>query len=291
MVSKRGVTLKFTTPFAVTALVLAANCTGLAWAADSRLVGVWEFSRFDNLHPADAPDPDGMANALYIFYNDHELIYFYPGGEIKLPDSRNNLPFKGRIPYELNGTKFRGFLGLTNDLSGTAEVTFPSDHEFEVKYPDGAIGVFTRISEDPASFDTPRLHCVPLTVRGFNYDQIEVETIRRELRSAVKNTVLESSIVGRWQSYSDDPTRVVVTIDFESSKQFTNVIVDPKTPNREPYILKGSFSVVGSYLVSDRQCFSPEKIWLENGELRLAPLPELVMTFKRVEPSSEKHAK
>lgn len=263
-------------------LAFAVSCTHTALAGDNRLVGVWEFSRFDNVPPTEAPDPDSVANALYIFYNDRELIYFYPGGEIKLPDSRGNLPFKGRVPYELNGNQFHGFLGLTNDLSGAAEVTFPVENEFEVRYPDGSIAVLTRISKDPTSFNVPKLHCVPLTVRGFNYDAENIEGVRREIRVATRNLDFESRILGRWQSYSDDPKRIVVAIDFKPSNSFSNTISDPTRPDRVPFALEGSFKVEGSYLVSDRQCFSPERIWFEGDELRIAPIPTAILKLKRV---------
>ena len=267
-------------------LALAVACTNTALAGDKRLVGVWEFSRFDNVPPTEAPDPDNVANMLYIFYDDRELIYFYPGGEIKLPDSRGNLPFKGRVPYELNGNQFHGFLGLTNDLSGRAEVSFPGENEFEVRYPDGSIAVLTRISKDPASFNVPKPHCVPLTVRGFDYDAKQIESVRRELRVATRNLELESRIVGRWKSYSDDPKRIVVTIDFEPNNSFRNTIADPDRPDGEPFALEGSFRVEGSYLISDRQCFSPERIWFEGDELRISPIPKAILKLKRVNESS-----
>ncbi|MBN8214945.1 MAG: hypothetical protein J0M09_18625 [Xanthomonadales bacterium] len=269
----------------ITLSLLAIGCSKASLAGDTRLVGVWELSRFDNLHPIDAPEPDGVPNMLYIFYNKRELIYFYPGGAKKLPDTRKNLPFKERIPYELDGNKFHGFLGLTNDLSGAAEVSFPADDEFEVHYPDGSVAVLTRVSKDPASFKAPRLHCVPLTVRGFNYDPNQVATVRQETRNAARNEAFENSILGGWQSYSDDPNRIIVRIDFEPKNRIRNTIMDSGQPDQEPFVFEGSFSVKGSYLVSDRQCFSPEKIWFEGDELRLSPDPGFVIQFKRVNDS------
>jgi hypothetical protein len=246
--------------------------TACSSAADDRLVGVWELQRFDNLAPMDSPGPGEMPNILFKFFNDHELVYFLPGQPEKLVDTRGNLPFKGRIPYALSGNRFQGFLGLTNDLSGSAEVEFHGADEVDIRYPDGSIAVLGRLSAEPSRHDTPALRCVPQTIRGKGYDAAAVRTMRDELRGQGRNTDLESRLVGRWRGIPDDPAQDVVWLEFGKDGGLRTAASSPASTHRQPRGNEGTFVAKGSYLLTSRTCFAPWKVRLDGDVLQVANL-------------------
>jgi hypothetical protein len=252
-------------------LLALAACSDPSSARDARLVGVWELSRFDNLRPIDSPGPGEMANILYVFHNDHELAYFLPGEPEKIRDSRGNLPFKDRAPYELAGDDFHGFLGLTNDLSGAAHVYFPAEGEFEIRYPDGSIAVLKRISANPAVYATPALHCVPQTIRGHDYDPVRVAQVREAMRTGSRDPATEQRLQGRWRSAPKGEMGVVAWLEFGPAGSLQTARTRARMYDNGPELQTSTYTVRASHLVLENQCHDPAKVAFDGDELLIAP--------------------
>lgn len=254
-------------------------------AADARLIGAWELERYDNI-PASEQPPAGMYNLQYTFDDSGTLENF-----VADPSSRARRS-RGKSPYRLSDERFAGFLGLTNDPSGTARVVSLQPGEFVLEYPDGSIATLRRIGASPSTDAQSAFHCIPYTLRG-SYDAQFVAGLRRTLRESADLPDMLPQLLGRWKLPSGDPNRAL-TLEFraagryEKSQRARMMHAHAGEPSRvewsEPYVESGRYQLHGDVLtIFDEDSCNPARMRFRSGKLELSGDGSVWVPLERVQ--------
>ena len=208
--------------------------------APPALVGVWELERFDNLLPADAPDPENQANLRFAFRTDGTFVAWRPGQEAE------------QRQWELSGSVLQAWLGLTNDRAGNASVTWPHARRMEVTYPDQSAASLRLISQDSGVPPSMDFHCIPITVRGITYNPDAVQRAKRLLDESARHPSVPSPLVGSWRYVRSShmvTSIVVLTFGAEGTIQRCVSSSAPAGPP-EIEVRSGAVRVVGEALLA-----------------------------------------
>lgn len=151
--------------------------------------------------------------------------------------------------YRLDGTRFAGWLGLTNDLTGTATATFATRDRLELVYPDKSIASFRRISRKSTAAFERRFHCIPYTVRGQTFDERTVRELKKQEDSLKAGSEPPPTLIGTWILIVERPVLVLeIGKDKASMRSCPSVVgatVPENTERRE-----GAVRVFDNYLVT-----------------------------------------
>jgi hypothetical protein len=204
------------------------------------LEGRWELSRFDDVPVPEAP-PDGMSNLQVAFSRD---------GTIRTMTHLDREPRVGR--YQLEGSDFSGWLGLTNDTVGRGKLSWATDNRFELTYPDGTVASFRRVSSDATLPSKPRWHCIPVTVRNVDYDAERVVRAKRLLDRAARETP-PSTLLGAWRwNGRDGGAETSVHIRFGKNGVVTRCTVETyQFSPRQAHTTTADYSVADGFLMSE----------------------------------------
>jgi hypothetical protein len=221
------------------------------------LVGVWELSRLDNVPPADTP-PYGAYNVLVAFGRD---------GSLRLMTSLEDEPAAGK--YELSGDAFKGWLGLTNDRAGRARFAWATSDRFELTYPDELMASFRRVSTEPTLPRAPEFRCVPVTIRGANYDASHVALAKRLLDQAA-TADRPKQLFGAWMATrAEGSSRFSVRLVLGTDGILKMCAVDASAPADQPgRFAKAPYSVREGHIVSHvLACGDPVLYSIKDDEL------------------------
>lgn len=202
------------------AVLCACQSAAPADRENSRLVGVWQLVRYDNVAPADAP-PE-LRNMLIVYRADgfsNVADPDMPGGRAAedhyVYDPASHLLDRFRValeraygsqwvPYRLQGSRLTVWDGLVNDYETPKTIEFQNDDEHRLIYADGSIAYFRRLSSDAMAYQRPPYECVTLTIRGRSgipYDEAATQAALERFRhSDPAATEQLAAVEGRWIS-------------------------------------------------------------------------------------------
>jgi hypothetical protein len=245
---------------------MTALLAGAPQAGAPSLEGSWELTRFDDVPPPEAP-PEGLFNSQVVFSGSGTLQVLTP----LQPE-----PSKGE--YALHEGNFRGWLGLTNDPSGSASLAWATPDRFELTYPDGSVASFRRLSADTAMPAQPVFHCVPLTVRGIDYDADQVALAKRLLDHRVPATP-PRELLGTWtHTRVSEGTHTLVRLTFGGDGVVSRcTVMRGQYPPASARASRAAYSVQDGHLLSELfACGDPlpfrvkgEALELHGGEIVL----------------------
>ena len=173
--------------------------------------------------------------------------------------------------YELNGGTFRGWLGLTNDVSGRARLLWATGDRFELIYPDGTVASFRRQQGPAAMPGQPRFRCVPVTIRGVDYDLRRVARAKKLLDDLVPSPPPQE-LLGTWsdtQEVGGRHTSRRLTFGRDGVVESCTLTEEQYSPART-YRSKATYTVWKGHLVSELfACGDPVPFRVEPSRLVL----------------------
>jgi hypothetical protein len=234
----------------------------------SSLVGLWELSRWDNVPRPEAP-PYGLFNLQVVFSRDGTLRFVTP---------HDQEPAEGE--YKVQGQTFKGWLGLTNDLSGRADLAWATRERFELTYPDGSVATFVRLSPEAVLPPKPLFRCVPVTVRGVDYLPEHVALAKRLLDRKAAEERLPEDLIGTWLKEGEhDGVRTSIWLTFGADGVVDRcTVVKGKYSPPSARRTKDSYSVREGHLLSGLfACGDPIKFQIKDKTLTLGSEGESVL--------------
>lgn len=241
-----------TVPSSASSATSASQADATEGADGEKLLGVWELARYDNI-PGHSLPPGGMVNLTYRFLPEGKSVHFIPGREGQ-PYGRGNTPFDKYVPYALEGEKFTGWLGLTNDLTGPKKLVFKMATTIQVIFSDGSIATLRRIEDDPSATKLPELRCVPFTIRGSSYDPKRIAEIERRLSGPDDDA--RGKLKGKWYVPGDGGRGKPTSLEFLEDGTFERT--DWHGP--EPSKSRGIYELHGGVLAVHMEGTCPQSL-------------------------------
>lgn len=252
--------------------VIISICMILSWELchskdfNELIVGAWELERYDNIKPVNQP-PAGLINITYLFFDEGKSKHFVPGKEDKITYGRNNTPYKEYIPFKIEGNKFTGWLGLTNDLHTPKTINFLSNDEFEIIFSDESIALFKRTSNKPNNYPKNDIISVPYTMRGVNYNKKFIQETREALKLTNSKSKFDSKIIGRWLLI-DKVENIKMILEFAENQEFIRTIeLIESSLDFPPEIVKGTYKLYGDILTASTFRGAPARIDIQDDKL------------------------
>lgn len=257
---------------ALAAVLLSALSMPAITAGESMILGSWELTRVDNLRPRDIP-PYGFRNVVLVFEADGTFQNWTPG--YAEPETS---------PYEIDGDRFTGWFGFSNDRHTPRKISFPNANRIELEFPDGAVASFRRIDDATDLLDEIDSDCVPFTARRVDYDPEFVASVKKKQDGWNDASAIPEQLLGDWVTVlgeeGEDQLFVELVLGEDRRAKMTRYFLGDD--DISPEVSEGPFFVDGGWLSTPAlSCGAAVRFELAGQELRMTPDGSNYFEFER----------